>query len=85
MHESREVVCPNPMPWARLYERMLRYAKRNGIAEEVPKPLILSAWWHTSDADKRMRWRDMQQWAERHGCLELLGELNPEDLYRAKS
>jgi hypothetical protein len=44
-------VCPTPQRWAELFEKITRSAGRS----DIPKPLILAAWWHTSDSEKRER------------------------------
>jgi hypothetical protein len=44
-------VCPMPQKWAELFEKITNSAGRS----EIPPPLILAAWWHTSDSEKRER------------------------------
>ena len=61
-------VCPMPQRWNELWE-MLPNRKRVGGDWEPPAPLILGAWWHTSDAEKRERFRSHIQYASEHGVL----------------
>ena len=44
-------VCPTPQRWAEVFEKIASSAGRS----EIPPPLILAAWWHTSDSEKRER------------------------------
>ena len=44
-------VCPRPQKWAELFE-LISGGPRAPI---IPPPLILAAWWHTSDEAKRER------------------------------
>ncbi len=75
-------VCPQPMVWNRLWES-LPDRRRRGLGWEPPLPLILAAWWETSDGDKRARFYSHLQWASEHGASEtvahLLAAMKPED------
>jgi hypothetical protein len=44
-------VCPTPQRWAELFKKITSSAGRS----DIPPPLILAAWSHTSDSDKRER------------------------------
>ena len=48
---SERRVCPRPQKWAELF-KMISETPR---ASKIPPPLILAAWWHTSDEEKRER------------------------------
>jgi hypothetical protein len=75
-------VCPQPMVWNRLWE-LLPNRRRVGPGWEPPPPLILAAWWETSDSDKRGRFHLHLRWASEHGAIEsvtnLLSSMKPED------
>ena len=43
-------LVPNPQHWNDLYELLKKHA-----IKDIPAPLILSAWWHTSETEKRNR------------------------------
>src|SRR5690348_12736540 len=47
-------VCPHGMQWTVLWE-MLPGRERRGAGWEPSAPLILAAWWETSDEQKRQR------------------------------
>ncbi|MBI4642782.1 MAG: hypothetical protein HY790_01000 [Deltaproteobacteria bacterium] len=55
-------VCPQPIPWNRLWE-MLPNKERKGIGWNPPLPLILGAWWETSDVQKAARFKEHLIWA----------------------
>ena len=52
--KSNKRVCPQPQQWNKLWE-MLPDRKRKGAGWIPPLPLILAAWWETSDQQKRER------------------------------
>ncbi|OJX39966.1 MAG: hypothetical protein BGO78_14365 [Chloroflexi bacterium 44-23] len=62
-------VCPNPQLWNQLYE-MLPDKNRVGYGREPGLPLILAAWWVTSNLEKLLRFREHINWAANHNCLE---------------
>jgi len=62
-------VCPNPQPWAKLYD-MLPNKKRVGVGWEPPVPLILAAWWETPAFLKMLRLKEHIEWAYKHDCLD---------------
>mgnify|MGYP001165386909 CR=1 FL=1 len=49
--ESKGLICPQPMQWNDFY---LKFQSRI----EMPKPLILAAWVHCSDAEKSNRFKE---------------------------
>lgn len=75
-------VCPQPMIWNQIWE-LLPGRRRNGVGWEPPLPLILAAWWETSDNEKRSRFHSHLQWACEHGAIEpvasLISAMKPED------
>lgn len=62
-------VCPLPQPWNQLWE-MLPDRQRVGDGWEPPLPLILGAWWFSSNLEKMLRLEEHIRWAEQHGHLE---------------
>jgi hypothetical protein len=62
-------VCPKPDNWNKLWE-MLPNRKRKGGGWNPPLPLILAAWWETSDDEKRDRLAMHIRHAGKHGALE---------------
>jgi hypothetical protein len=74
-------VCPVPQKWNELW-KLLPQRRRVGVGWEPPLPLILAAWWHTSDDEKRNQFFFHIRWAADHGALEtvsaFLNSLEPE-------
>jgi hypothetical protein len=62
-------VCPQPMRWHELWE-LLPDRRRVGVGWEPPLPLVLGAWWNSTDEDKRARLAEHIRWAEAHRALE---------------
>jgi len=79
-------VCPQPNHWNAVWE-LLPDRQRQGAGWQPPLPLILAAWWHTSDAEKRERFELHLRWAETHGALAkvsaYLNTLEPGDWHTA--
>jgi hypothetical protein len=77
-------VCPQPRRWQELWE-MLSDRKPVGAGSSPSAPLILAAWWDTSDADKHDRLLYHIRYAAEHGALEqvakFLRNLREEDWY----
>ena len=67
-------VCPKPDKWNELWE-MLPDRKQKGYGWSPPVPLILAAWWETSDDQKRNRLELHIQHAADHGALENIDSL----------
>jgi hypothetical protein len=65
-HEGR--VCPQPQPWNKLWKSMSAWGE-NARNEKPPVPLILAAWWATSNEEKRERFQHQLHWANEHGVL----------------
>ena len=66
--QAERRVCPQPQRWNELWE-LLPERKRVGAGWEPSLPLILGAWWHTSDVEKRERFLSHIRWASEHGEL----------------
>ncbi|MCC6864561.1 MAG: hypothetical protein IT280_00210 [Ignavibacteria bacterium] len=62
-------ICPIPTEWNKLYQ-LLKNTKRKGGGWEPALPLILAAWWETSEIQKVLRFIDHIEWAESNGQLE---------------
>jgi hypothetical protein len=75
-------VCLQPQAWNRLWE-MLPDRRQVGAGWEPPLPLILAAWWHTSNDEKRERFRDHLRWAHDHSAFDkieqFISSLKPDD------
>lgn len=57
-------VCPKPQMWNKLWEII-----KSKTDEKISLPLILAAWWETSDEDKIRRFKYHLQVAERIGAI----------------
>lgn len=44
-------VCPQPIEWNELWELLLKKSQKS-YRKQPLRPLILGAWWNTSDEDK---------------------------------
>ena len=75
-------VCPQPLLWNKLWE-MLPGRHRVGGGWAPAAPLILAAWWATSDCEKRQRFLEHIQYANEHGVLDEVADylraLSPDD------
>ena len=84
--ENRRVV-PLPQIWMKLYDQLPDRRQRPSGGWEPPVPLILAAWHHTSNLDKKLRLHEHLRWAALHGALEkaerLLKSLAEEDWHHA--
>ncbi len=66
-------VCPMPEQWNRLWTLLPRRTQE-GLGWSPPVPLILAAWWETSDTEKRERLDLHIRWAAEHGALDQVSE-----------
>jgi hypothetical protein len=57
-------VCPNPIYWNELHEIIIRAAIHQ--IQEPPLPLILGAWWESSNLDKANRLVELLNWADKN-------------------
>ena len=69
---ENERVCPQPYLWNQLWELLISNCKLDADQEPSP-PLILGAWHHTSDLEKKMRLTEYIHWADKHGRLGTIG------------
>jgi hypothetical protein len=67
--QKNDRICPRPDKWNRLY-RMLPKKRGASGKREPALPLILAAWWGTSELQKIQRLREHIEWADAHGCLD---------------
>jgi len=75
-------ICPNPMPWNEAYKRLTRYAKMHDCAPTLPpKPLILAGWAFSNDIEKKNRWEETVEWADRNGCRDLVNGIPDNEFY----
>lgn len=58
-------ICPNPQKWNKLWEILKLKSE-----EKVFSPLILAAWWHTSDGEKQERFQYHLSIAEKCGAID---------------
>jgi hypothetical protein len=66
--QAEQRVCPQPQAWNQLWE-LLPNKNPVGSGWEPSLPLILGAWWHTSDSEKQSRFLSHIQWAAEHDAL----------------
>ena len=66
--QTEQRICPQPQVWNQLWE-LLPNKSRVGAGWEPSPPLILGAWWHTSDAEKQSRFLSHIHWAAEHDSL----------------
>lgn len=75
-------ICPQPQKWNDLW-KLLKNKKRVGTAWEPSLPLILAAWYHTSDYLKKERLMVHISWAKKENQLseifDFLNRLNESD------
>lgn len=66
---TNDRVCPQPQKWNQLYE-LLPGRVRSESGWNPPLPLVLGAWWETSDKEKAARLEAHLMWAHERGALE---------------
>ena len=70
--QRKGIICPQPSIWNDFYR--IFSCKVSG---EMPKPLILAAWWHTSESEKQERFFSQLQQIANNGYIDdALGFLN---------
>ncbi len=75
-------VCPNPIPWKKLYQQLCHFAESKPMStDKPPSPLILSGWNFSNDKEKQERWKAMVRWANQYDCDDLLSRLSDSDFY----
>lgn len=70
---SKGRVCPMPQQWTKLWE-MLPNKERVGAGWQPSLPLILAAWYDTSDREKRNRLLSHIKYASEQGVLNQIDE-----------
>lgn len=66
-------VCPLPIPWSRVYERLCAFALTHACSPtRPPMPLILAGWNFSTDREKSERWSQTVRWADANGCAHLV-------------
>jgi hypothetical protein len=76
-------ICPLPEHWLKILDQLRNWISNTGAQVTAPPaPLILAGWVYSNDVEKRERWLETVEWAERHGCVHLLECLTPEKMYR---
>jgi hypothetical protein len=73
-------ICPKPVRWSAIYDRLLRACQEHAIASRPPVPLILAGWSCSDDFDKAQRWTATKAWAEQNGLVEFL-TVTPDEWY----
>jgi len=75
-------ICPNPMTWMEIFDRLTNYAQSHPCTPpSPPKLLILSGWSYTNDVEKMQRWKETVEWAARNGCTEMVSGIPDRDFY----
>jgi len=74
-------ICPHPIQWNAIYERLLRIAEERPDLAKPPIPLILNGWVFSSDAEKSARWSETVRWVEVAGCADAIQSLSADDFY----
>jgi len=75
-------VCPNPIPWNQVFERLASYAENCPcVSTSPPAPLILAGWAYSNDHEKMGRWEETVAWANVNGCAEIVDGIPDSDFY----
>jgi len=78
-------ICPQPQVWNKLWEKLKDKERVGSAGWSPPVPLILAAWWDSSDNSKRQRLIEHINWAEKKNQLDeiasYLYKLNEEEWY----
>lgn len=72
---------PRPYPGKLndVYNAMCEWADEHPCEpSKPPKPLILGAYWDTTEDEKDRRWREMIAWAQHNGCAHVLDMVSDE-------
>lgn len=76
-------VCPIPSSWNDTYSQLVEFAEARRLLLP-PVPLFLGGWWFSNDIDKKKRWDDTVEWANRNGCSELVNSISDENFYHVE-
>ena len=60
-----ERVCPIPTKWNDLFSLI----QRRSDASNLSVPLVLGAWWATTNSDKKRRFKDQIEFAYQNGLV----------------
>jgi hypothetical protein len=74
-------VCPNPLPWNDVFQRLTKVSESRSDLPKPPVPLILNGWVFSSDVEKMQRWKDTVLWASDARCKEIVESVAEEDFY----
>jgi hypothetical protein len=75
-------ICPNPITWKEIFDRLTNYAQSHACTSPLPpKLLILSGWTYTNDVEKMQRWEETLKWAAQNGCTEIVSGIPDQDFY----
>ena len=67
-------VCPYMANWNALWELLPDRQRDLGGAWQPPLPLILGAWFTTTNAQKRDRFEEHLRWADSHAALDRVAQ-----------
>ena len=62
-------VCPQPQKWGELWKMLPDRKQKVTGGWEPPLPLILAAWWHANDSEKRKRLNEHIKYANENGII----------------
>lgn len=77
-------ICPLPLAWEILHNKLLAYSSANKKVERPPLPLVLEAWDQATDEEKLLRWLEFISWARKNNCQHIILSLNESDFYCTK-
>lgn len=66
--EGHRYICPIPQSWQHVYS-LLPGKKRVAAGFDPPVPLILGAWGHTNDQEKRQRFQIHLEYAVKNNVV----------------
>jgi hypothetical protein len=79
---STKFVCPQPVRWHEIHQKLDATWKAKGaIGEPPPIPLILNGWAFSNDYEKSDRWLATIKWAEVNNSSHLIPDLIENDQY----
>jgi hypothetical protein len=84
---TQQLRYPEPQTWNDVYLRLLDSYKQknNPKIPKPPVPLILAAWWETSDLEKHNRWSETLEWVEKYGFMDSIAGLLKDVRYYKES
>jgi len=68
--DEKNIVCPQPNHWNKLWSRLPDCVRNENGEWSIGQPLILGAWWDSTDQEKRERFVEHINWANEHDMLE---------------